>query len=297
MLFILKLISRLPFCILYFISDIIYIFIYKVFGYRKRIVRNNLASSFPEKSETELLEIERKFYRWLCDYFVETLKLLTIPDEEILRHIEFGNIEEVHAQIPRGQNVSYFLGHYGNWELLSVTKLAFPEWMRDYIAGLIYHPLRNDTMDEVMLKARSQHKGTCIAKKNILREVVKYRRDGIPYIMGYIFDQSPKWENIHLWLDFLHHKTPVFTGAERITRKMNDAVVFVEMQRPERGKYRVIHHLITTSPNELPEYEITRICFARLEKMIEQQPHLYLWSHNRWKRTYDEWEKRQKKEV
>lgn len=288
--FILTLISRLPFKVLYVISDMVYVLVYYLIGYRKNIVRKNLTASFPEKNEKELREIERKFYHWLCDYFVETLKLLTITPEEMKKHLEFRGLEKLVEVKKDGQGVSAFLGHYCNWEWLSAAKLYWP-W-QDAEMGLIYHPLRNEKFDRLMLNMRSSLGGVCIPKQHILRELVALRRKGQDYQFGYIFDQSPKWDSIHLWLDFLHQKTPVFTGAERIAKKVNDLVVFVSMERPERGKYVANYHIISDNPKELPEYELTKRGFAMLENDIRRNPEFYLWTHNRWKRTYDEYLKK-----
>ena len=285
-----RLLSRLPFKVLYAISDIVYLLVYHVVGYRKKIVRKNLTASFPEKNEKELREIERKFYHWLCDYFVETLKLLTITPEEMKKHLEFRGLEKLVEVKKDGQGVSAFLGHYCNWEWLSAAKLYWP-W-QDAEMGLIYHPLRNEKFDRLMLNMRSSLGGVCIPKQHILRELVALRRKGQDYQFGYIFDQSPKWDSIHLWLDFLHQKTPVFTGAERIAKKVNDLVVFVSMERPERGKYVANYHIISDNPKELPEYELTKRGFAMLENDIRRNPEFYLWTHNRWKRTYDEYLKK-----
>ncbi len=283
---ILTLISRLPFRGLYVISDMVYVIVYHILGYRKKIVRKNLRTSFPEKTDDELRAIEKRFYHWFCDYFVETLKLLSITPEEMKRHIEFRNVDQIIAAKKEGQGISAFLGHYGNWEWLSAAGLFWP--VPDDVMGLIYHPLRNDTFDELMIKARSSLGGKCINKKHILRELVTLRREKRSYMFGYIFDQSPKWQNIHLWLDFLNHKTPVFTGAERIARKMNDLVVFVSLERPERGRYIAAYHIISANPNEEEEYAMTKKGFALLEEEIRRNPEFYLWTHNRWKRTYEE---------
>ena len=285
--FILRLISRLPFCVLYVISDIAYFFVYCLVGYRKNIVRKNLSASFPEKSEKELREIEKKFYHWLCDYFVETLKLLTITPEEMKKHLEFRGLEQLVAVKKEGQGVSSFLGHYCNWEWLSAAGLYWP-WPDD-VMGLIYHPLRNDAFDELMITMRSSLGGLCINKHHILRELVTLRKNKQGYQFGYIFDQSPKWDSIHLWLDFLNQKTPVFTGAERIARKVNDLVVFVSMERPKRGKYIANYHVISANPKDEEEYVITKRCFAILEADIRKNPEFYLWTHNRWKRTYEQY--------
>lgn len=160
--------------------------------------------------------------------------------------------------------------------------------------GLIYHPLYNKAFDELFKRIRShEENGVPVPKKDILRYLVDYKRRDIRSIFGYISDQGPKWENIHLWLPFLNHpETPVFTGGERIMRKMNDAVFYVEMSCPKRGYYTATYKLITRNPNSLPEHEITRCFFQMLEETIRQNPPYYLWTHNRWKRTREEFDKR-----
>ena len=111
-------------------------------------------------------------------------------------------------------------------------------------------------------------------------------------IFGYISDQVPQWRNIHLWLPFLNHDTPVFTGGEKIMRKMNNAVYYAELTRPRRGYYSLTYRLITKDPKSLPEFEITRRFFKMLEETIRREPAYYLWTHNRWKRTHEEFNRR-----
>lgn len=273
----------MPFKALYGIADFIYLIIYYIVRYRRSVVKKNLTAAFPEKSDSERRTIERRFYHWLCDYFVETIKLLTITPEEMHKHIEYRGFEKVEDAYDRGQHCAALLGHYCNWEWLSATKI-FQERHPEAIAGLIYHPLRQDSMDKVFIALRSHLGGTCIPKKEILRYLVRYRKEERMTLFGYIADQSPKWENIHLWLPFMNQDTPVFTGAERIIRKMNNAVFYVDMQRPERGKYIATFIPMTTDPASLPENAVTEDFFRRLEETIHRQPEFYLWTHNRWKR-------------
>ena len=121
---------------------------------------------------------------------------------------------------------------------------------------------------------------------------MEYRRSGSMSLFGYIADQSPKWENIHLFLPFMHQDTPVFTGAERIIRKMNNAVFYVHMERPSRGKYVCTFELMTDRPQEMEEYELTKDFFVRLERNIQEQPAFYLWTHDRWKRTREVYDRK-----
>ena len=282
------LLSLLPFRLLYGLSDFLYVIMYHVAGYRKGVVRKNLNRSFPDKSEAERKQIERKFYHWLCDYFMESIKLLSISEKELRRRFTITNSAEIEQCFEEGQSTAAILGHYCNWEWLSCVGIDLPSNRK---VGLIYHPLRNKYFDKLFIALRSHMGGVTVPKQDILRYLIRYKRDGIMSLFGYIADQGPKMGNIHLWLDFMHQDTPVFTGAERIMRKMNNAVFYVEMTRPKRGYYTCTYHLITREPAKLPEHEITRRFFQLLEQTIEKRPEFYLWSHNRWKRTREEFDK------
>ena len=287
------LVSLLPYRALYVLADVLHVIVYDVVRYRLKVVRRNIATSFPEKSPAELRSIERGFYRWLCDYFVETIKLMTVSREELLRHVEFRGTELIEDSFDRGQTCAGILGHYGNWELLSATGITFRRHP-EAVVGLIYHPLRNQVFDRLFIKIRQSMGGVCVPKQDILRYLVQFRRQGVMNIFGYIADQAPKYQNIHLWLPFLGHDTPVFTGAERIMRKMDNTVFYIDVERPARGKYVYTFKPMTDKPGELPEYEITRRFFAMLEQTIRRNPSCYLWSHNRWKRTHEEYDRRVK---
>ena len=280
--------SKLPLRVLYGISDFVFVIVFYVVRYRRKLVKKHLKDSFPEKSEKERNVIEKKFYHWFCDYFVETIKLLTATDEEMCRWIEFRGMDKIEEVLRSGQSIATFLGHFGNWEWLSCTKLGVPNF-QDWTLGLIYHALRNRDFDKLFIDIRSAHHGTCVDKHDILRELVKLKKEGRVSLFGYILDQSPKWDSIHLWLPFLNHDTPVFTGAERIARKFQNAVFYIDMQRPKRGKYIFDFQLITLAPQDMEENELTRETFKLLEASIRRQPECYLWTHNRWKRTHEEY--------
>jgi KDO2-lipid IV(A) lauroyltransferase len=282
--------SKLPYRVLYAISDIAYLVLYNIVRYRRDIVRSNITSAFPEKSMEECIAIEHGFYRWFCDYFVETVKLMSVSRQELLRHIEFRGTDKIEECFDRGQTCAGILGHYGNWELLSATGLVIKKHP-EAVIGLIYHPLRSQLFDRLFINMRQSMGGVCVPKKDILRYLVSFRSQNLMNLFGYIADQAPRYRNIHLWLPFLNHDTPVFTGAERIMRKMNNAVFYIDVERPERGKYIYTFKLMTDKPGEMPEFEITKKFFAMLEQTIRRDPRFYLWSHNRWKRTREEFDK------
>lgn len=284
------LVSKLPYRALYVISDIANLVLYHIVRYRRDIVRRNITSAFPEKSLEECISIERGFYKWFCDYFVETVKLMSVSRQELLSRIEFRGIDKIEECFDRSQTCAGILGHYGNWELLSATGLVIKKHP-EAVIGLIYHPLRSQLFDRLFINMRQSMGGVCVPKKDILRYLVSFRSQNLMNLFGYIADQAPRYRNIHLWLPFLNHDTPVFTGAERIMRKMNNAVFYIDVERPERGKYIYTFKLMTDKPGEMPEFEITKKFFVMLEQTIRREPRFYLWSHNRWKRTREEFDK------
>ncbi|MGN0070128.1 MAG: lysophospholipid acyltransferase family protein [Prevotella sp.] len=282
--------SRLPFSWLYALADIGYVIVYHLARYRRKVVRKNLQTSFPDMGENEIRKTEKAFYHWFCDYIIESVKLLTISNEELRRRFTINNAEAVEECFRNGQNAAGILGHYCNWEWLSCVGIALPPERR---VGLIYHPLRNPVFDRLFIDIRSsQPSGLPVPKKEILRKLIELKRQGHMSIFGYIADQGPKWDSIHLWLPFLGHDTPVFTGAERIMRKMDNAVFYVEMSRPRRGYYTCTFKPIAQHAAKTEEFAITRQFFALLEETIRKAPQFYLWSHKRWKRTHEEFDRR-----
>lgn len=280
------LVSLLPLTILYAISDGIYYMMYYVVRYRRHLVRKHLIDCFPEKSDEERLKIEREFYSWLCDYFVETIKLFTMSKKQVMKRMQFIGAEKVRESCQKSQSCAVYLGHYCNWEWVTSLQL----WVGEDIAcGQIYHPLENKAFDKLFLYLRNRLGAQCIPMAESIRKIMKMRQEGKPIVIGFIADQVPLWNNIHYWTDFLHHDTPVFTGTEKIARKMNLAVYYLDIQRLKRGYYQAEFKLLTEIPKEKKEFEITETYIRELEKTIQRQPAFWLWTHNRWKRTREQW--------
>lgn len=278
--------SLLPLWVHYLFSDVIFFIVYYLIRYRVKLVRKNLAESFPGKDQQEIRRIEKQFYHWFCDYFVETVKLLTISKEELKRRMVFKGIEQLDEMVERGQSCALYLGHYCNWEWVT----SIPLWVTSQAkCGQIYHVLENKDFDSLFLKLRQRMGAECIPMAETLRRLALYRQQGKPVIIGYISDQVPFWNNIHHWLDFLNHDTPVLTGTERLIRSAGHAVFYVDMKRPKRGYYEGEFVLMTQDPKQTKNFELTDAYFRMLEESINRAPQYYLWTHNRWKRTHEEY--------
>lgn len=270
----------LPMSWLYKLSDIFYFFIYKVAGYRKKVVRRNLKASFPEKSESELLQLERAFYHHFSDYVVETIKLGHISLEELQRRALLRNPEVIDELMRKGHTcIVLLMGHYGNWEWFSGSTTRFED-SRIY---QIYRPLTNLAFDRLFIHLRTQFGSYGIRKNDTIRDVIKLKQEKIRSVVIFIADQTPSKNNLHYWTDFMHQDTPFLTGAERIARKLDLPVAFLDVKQTKRGYYTTDIELLTEHAKETPEFWITEEYARRMEKTIKRAPENYLWTHRRWK--------------
>ena len=283
--------SLLPLRALYCISDMLYPIVRFIIRYRREVVEKNLIMAFPDMTRKERKEIERKFYHCFCDYFFETIKLLSISEKKLAKHLEYIGGELFDETFERGQNAALMFGHYCNWEWTATIGMCSKR-RNEVMFGAVYHKLKSKIADRLFIKIRKAHGATPVKKSRILRYLMRIKQENRRALFGYISDQSPKWQNIHLWIKFLNNDTPVFTGGERIMRKFNDSVFYLDMKRPKRGKYVFTIQPMFINAKETEEFEITREYFRRLEVNINEHPEFYLWSHNRWKRTKEEYDKR-----
>ncbi len=277
------LLAWLPLRVLYVFSDFFYLIIYYIIGYRKKTARKNIEKSFPEKSKKELRRIERRFFRYFCDLFVETFYEMHMSEKEVLRRIDFGNIDPVLEQLSKGKSVLAMTSHYGNWEWGSSLSLLLP---RESPLYGIYKRLNNKKFDQLMIDLRSIFRGKTIEAHHLFRTMVKMRKEGENGVFGMISDQSPWVGNIHQWLTLLHQDTPVLDGTEQLAKKFDYPVVYIHIDRVKRGYYKCECIPIAFEPKQTTELEITTKYFEILEQKIQAAPEYWLWTHNRWKHSH-----------
>ena len=283
-------ISLLPMRVLYVISDLVFPFVYTF--YRRRLVRQQLTECFPEKSLKEIKDIERAFYHWFCDLFVEIIKQFSMSPEEMQRRMVFVDYDKAFEHFtPERPMLFMMLGHYGNWEWMASLQYS----AKDVHCSQVYHPLNNDVFDLLFLQLREQYGGECIPMRKTIRRLLQLNAKGKPVICGMISDQQPRWDAIHHFSPFLNHDSAVFIGTEEIAKKMNSLVYYGSVTRVKRGYYQCRAIPISLNPDELDDYQITDRYMQLLEHDIRQHPELWLWTHKRWTRTKEEWEDRNTK--
>jgi len=274
---ILYLISLLPFRVIYLLSDFIYLVLYHVTKYRRKVVDENLLNAFPEKSPAERGTISKRYYHYLSDLMVESVKLLTISRKEVTKRVRVSNEELITESFGRGQSVIGILGHYGNWEM---GALRFSQLFRERRI-IVYKPLSNKFFDKVCKKLRSRFGATLVDMKSTLRKLISYKNE--PTVTVLVGDQTPAKSEIKYFTNFLNQPTAVFLGVERLAKITNSAVVFCDVRRIKRGFYECNFVPLFADAKKTEEHEITDAHVHYLEEVIKEHPEYWLWSHRRWK--------------
>lgn len=270
-------ISKLPFGVLYLISDFLYLVLYKIIGYRTKVVRSNLENSFPDKTSAEIRKLEAKFYSHLCDLVVESLKAFSISLDEAKERMKDRNIEVVNQYYKQGRQVVLVGGHYGNWELFAITIGATTE----HKALALYTPLKNEFINEKITKSRSKYGLGMLSIKEIKSKLTEINSDLYAIIFG--ADQSPRKTQRAYWMKFLNQETGIQFGTEKFAKEFNAVVIFANIYKVKRGYYELQYDLITEQPNEEDFGYISKTHTQMLEQVIQEQPEFWLWSHKRWK--------------
>ncbi len=277
-MFVIKLLSRFPLGILYALSDFLFFVSYRVVKYRRKLVWKNLKNSFPSTPDSELRAIEKEFYKNLCDYAVEMVKLLTIPKDELASRVKFVNPEVLCDFLNRGQSVLCLASHQFNWEwLLTAGSLVLPEQM-----DFVYQPVHSKFADDFSYACRTRFGTHGIKRDNVAREVIKRRH--ILRKIALVGDQYPGHGNDKRYsTTFMHQPTVFFSGLNQLASLTQYPVVYFAMRKVRRGYYETTVILIANPPYEKESTDIIRPYVAAVEKVIHADPAGWLWSHNRWK--------------
>ena len=275
---ILFLISRLPFPLFYLFSDGVCFLLYRVLGYRKAVVRSNLKLAFPELKEKEYQQIEGKFYRHLCDLFLEIIKSMGMGKKEMLKRFKVKNIEVLTQFESENRSAFIMCGHYASWEWM--MSLGYH---MNHLGYGIYRPIKNPYFDRLIKSIRSRHDAFMIPQKTAA-EVIRLREKKNQWgVYGFASDQSPSPIPKSYWRTFMGVEVPVFTGAERLARELNIPIVFGNINRVKRGYYELEFKLLSGQPKKTKENEITDIYTNWLEEQIKKDPTQYFWTHKRFK--------------
>lgn len=270
-------ISLLPFPLFYLLSDLFCFLLYRVIGYRRAVVMENLRNAFPEKTEKERRQIAARYYRNLADIMLETIKMLTISEKTLKKRFRLVNQELVESYYAQGRSVVGAVGHFGNWEWGCLVQ----GMVSSKPSLVIYKPLRNPWFDRLFRRMRSRTGAILVSMRKTFRKIAEYR--GQPFMTIVAADQTPVKLGSVYWTTFLNQDTPVFLGIEKIAKMNNSVIVYCDIKRLKRGYYGVEYKVLFEDPANTSQHEITEAHTRFLENRIRESPSDWLWSHRRWK--------------
>ena len=273
-----KCLGWLPMCLLYLLSDILYVVLYHIVWYRRQVVRDNLLRVFPDKTPAERTAIAKGFYHALCDVIVEMLKMFSASAEEMHRRIRFAHPEIWNGLYVKGKMVMIVMSHYGNWEWLASTTHTT---MYPFVT--LYHVLHNPVFERLMRHLRTRFGTGVVSMKSFYRKLLSCMQAQQPTAFGFVADQAPKHQTDRQWTRFLNQDTQVYGGVEKMARKYDFAVIYLSVRRIRRGYYIVEDTLVTDGGASTAPGEITDRTMRLLEEDIYRAPQYWLWSHKRWK--------------
>ena len=265
----------------YWLSDILFLFAYYVVRYRRSVTRNNLSRAYPELGESRRKELEKAYYRHMCDLLIEGIHNLYARPQNIMKHYRFVNREVVNRYYEQGQSIVLMSSHYNNWEYM-ITSLD--SRISHHAIG-VGKPLDNKGFGKFITGRRDRYGTEIVDQTDVRQTMAYYDRWKVPVAYMMLGDQSPSNPHRSYWTRFMGQDTAFLFGAEHFARKYNMPVFIYEVTKERRGRYSVHFELLTDSPDSMPEGSITEAYAKRLENQIRQHPQYWLWSHRRWKLT------------
>ncbi|RMZ58344.1 lipid A biosynthesis acyltransferase [Chryseobacterium nematophagum] len=275
---ILYLISKLPLKILYIFSDIIFFLNYYFIRYRKKVITENLKNSFPNKSNEEIAEIRKKFYRNFSDYLVETVKSFSISEIESRVRMQHINQHLFHEAKAEGKNIILLAGHVFNWEWINALARVIPQKH----CHPVYRKVNNDFWENQMKKVRNKFGNEALEANEVILNIFRSKNNGDSAYM-FVADQTPHFSHVNYGLTFLNQKTPAFIGYDKLATRMDLVFIYCEMKKVKRGYYQVNYHRIYPDDEKFAEHEVVIKFHSLLENTLHKYPDNYLWSHRKWK--------------
>lgn len=276
-----RMLAILPRFVILFFSDILFLILYYLIGYRKKVAVKNITRSFPDYSQKAIRDICRKFYKHLADVMVESAASQYFSMKRLKKMYNVVNPELIEKYYNKGRSIILVTAHYNNWEWAVPLSYTVPHTIL-----AVYKPLKNKYFDRSMKKIRGRYGARTVPMKQIGRVLFDASNTGELTLTGMVADQRPIKQHIQYWTELLGQKTPVFLGSEKLAKKFNSVVLYMKTTKIRRLSYAAEFELITDQPGETSQYEITEKQFAILEKMVRQEPAYWLWTHDRWKHKY-----------
>ena len=276
-MFIYKTISRLPFSLLYFLSDVASFILFHIVRYRRHISYQNIRNSFPDKTEQQIEYIQKSTYRHLTDSLVETIKAKTISDSEIASRVKLEGFEEIQHLVRKGKSVFMLTAHTAPTEWVSfAAHLKY-----DFVIDPVYKPIHSKSLDKFIFSMRSRHQSTPIPYKALAKDVIL--RKSAKRSIAMLADLEPRARDQSLDIKFLNQSTRFFLGSEKIIKLTGFPAFFIAIKKTTRGHYQANAIRLSLNPKNLEPHVLTKKYACCVEELIVNNPPTWLWTHKRWK--------------
>ena len=269
--------TLLPLRIQYVLADLIYLVLYYVVGYRKQVTFTNLRNSFPDKPDEVIRSIAHRFYRHLGDLIIEIMALIHMDEKDLEKRVVFRNLDLIQKYYHAKRNIAVVGGHTSNWE----WSIHFP--LHTPYKNLVLYRHLPEQFNRMFRQFRTRYGYEPVDNRNFLKHIYEYQTEGILTATWLIFDQRPLRSDVRYWVKFLNQDTAVSVGTEKLIRKINAPVIFVNFERIRRGFYSIEFQELVKEPGKTREFEITDRIWKKLEESIRNKPEYWFWSHRRWK--------------
>jgi len=270
--------SRWPRRVLDGFGYVVYVLVYRVLHWRRRLAGENIANAFPEKSAEERDAILQQSYRNLGRFLAESLWGWNASADALASRVRIVNPEMITRFTSRGQSVVLLAAHFCNWEWLLLAAGVLLKVPID----AVYKPQKVKGIDDFLRARRSRFGGNPIPDQSFMFEVMKRRKDVRAYAL--VADHTPKHDEEKHWTTFLNQDTAFFVGADKIAKIVKAPVLYVAMRRDGPGRYHVELSLLAEPPYDRESGpEIVERYARMLESEIRRSPADWLWLHRKWK--------------
>ncbi|MEP4147583.1 MAG: lysophospholipid acyltransferase family protein [Halioglobus sp.] len=274
-----RLISHLPFPLLYGLAWFAYLLLYHVVRYRRQVVADNLSKAFPDKSDAERSSLARAFYRQFSQVALEIIKARRMQPEDFLQRARMLNPELLQQYSKDfSESVIVLTIHQGNWEWMlhgATTHFDIP-------ISPVYKPLHNKTADKLIYDIRSQFGSRPLSMDESVKDIIRRRREFRIFVL--VADQSPIRSERGYWTTFMNQEANFYLGAETIAKMTKFPVLYAQCHRRSKGHYEIEFKELAEPPYDKDTHTLTDRYVAMAEEAIREEPESWLWTNRRWKR-------------
>ena len=270
MVFIFRILSRLPLRAVHALGALLGRLIYLLSPTYRRHVRENLAQAgidpalrgaVAAESGKQMLELARIWLRPL--------------EEANALVVEVVGRDCLDAALAEGRGVLFLTPHLGCFEITAQYLSSFGD------ITVLYRPPKSAAAQELILTGRKRAQlHLAPADLSGVRALIKALKKG--QMVGMLPDQAPKTGE-GVWLDFFGRPAYTMTLAARLSETGATTLLTWGERLPQGRGYR-IHFQPLTPPLSGTTQERAQQINHAVEALVRQCPAQYLWGYNRYKR-------------